>query len=92
MISSGEAEPSPPARLKYASRSDDGSGYNPLFPSMGKAGEPYARSVPSLHYTPAQNLPDPGLVFDTLLKRDKFVPHPSGISSVSITSLEEVHF
>jgi hypothetical protein len=71
-------------RIRYASRSNDGSGYNPLFPSLGKAGEPYARSVPSLHYRPASSLPDAGVVFDTLMKRrvDQFTPHPSGISSV----------
>jgi linoleate 10R-lipoxygenase len=75
----------PIKRIRYASRSDDGSGYNPLFPTLGKAGEPYARSVPSLHSAPGANLPDAGLLFDTLLKRDedKFTPHPSGFSSVS---------
>jgi linoleate 10R-lipoxygenase len=77
----------PLKRVKYASRSEDGSGYNPLFPALGKAGEPYARSVPSLHFTPASSLPDPGLIFDTLLKREegKFVEHPGGISSVRVS-------
>lgn len=40
------------------------------------AGTPYARSVPSTHPLPPSFLPDAGLVFDTLLKRDEFVPHP----------------
>jgi len=66
---------------KYAYRSADGSNYNVLFPAMGKARTPYARSVPSAGNNIPSNLPDAGLVFDTLLKRDKFVPHPGGISS-----------
>ena len=49
-------------------RSADGSGYNPLMPSLGQAGTPYARSVQSKHPLPANMLPDPGVVFDTLLK------------------------
>jgi hypothetical protein len=75
-------------RVRYASRSDDGSGYNPLFPSLGKAGEPYARSVPSLHYSSTSSLPDAGVVFDTLMKRPtgQFTPHPSGLSSVRYTN------
>lgn len=43
---------------------------------------PYARSVPSLTHTPTHSLPDPGLVFDTLLKRDSYERHPSGVSSL----------
>lgn len=38
---------------------------------MGKAGTPYARSVQQVHPLPRHMLPDPGLVFDTLLKREK---------------------
>lgn len=41
----------------------------------------YARSVPKMHPSP-NNLPDPTIVFDALLKRDGFTPHPSGISSL----------
>jgi hypothetical protein len=37
---------------------------------MGKAGTPYARTVPQTHPLPKNALPDPGLVFDTLLKRE----------------------
>ncbi|GAA5940886.1 hypothetical protein JCM1841_000416 [Sporobolomyces salmonicolor] len=62
-------------------RSADGSGNNFFNPRLGAAGEPYARSVAPVHCMP-QQLPDPGTVFDALLKRDKFVPHPSGISSL----------
>ncbi|GAA5917978.1 hypothetical protein JCM8208_000715 [Rhodotorula glutinis] len=39
------------------------------------------RGTPNLHTFPTQ-LPDPGVVWDSLLKRDKFVAHPSGISSL----------
>jgi hypothetical protein len=73
---------SPSGDVKYAFRPADGSNYNPLFPSLGKAGSPYARSVPALRPMPKHVLPDPGLVFDTLLRREKFVPHPGGISSL----------
>ncbi|KAK0469796.1 heme peroxidase [Desarmillaria tabescens] len=66
----------------YAARSADGSNYNILFPAMGKAGVPYARSVPALRSIPASSLPDPDLVFDTLLRRDEFKEHPGGISSL----------
>jgi linoleate 10R-lipoxygenase len=69
------------SRAKYAFRIADGSYNNVLLPSLGKAGSPYARSVPSSCLSPSA-LPDPGLVFDTLLKRDKFVPHPGGVSSL----------
>lgn len=62
--------------VKYAFRSADGSNYNVLEPNLGRAGLPYARSVPSVNCIPPQYLPDPGLVFDTLLKRDEFVEHP----------------
>jgi hypothetical protein len=72
----------PLGHVKYAFRPADGSNYNPLFPSLGKAGSPYARSVPALRSVPKHVLPDPGLVFDTLLRREEFVPHPGGISSL----------
>ena len=68
--------------MKYAFRSPDGSDYNPLIPTLGKARSPYARSVPSANTRPVSSLPNSGLVFDTLLKRDKFEPHPGGISSL----------
>lgn len=60
-------------------RSADGTGYTP--DNLGAAGKHYARTVPPCHPLP-QNLPDPSVVFEALLKRDKFVPHPSGISSL----------
>lgn len=72
----------PPSKVKYAFRSADGSNYNPLFPTMGRANSPYARSVPSTNFVPSSALPDAGLVFDTLLRREKFEVHPGGISSL----------
>ena len=70
--------------VNYAFRFADGSYNNVLCPTLGQAGSPYARSVPSSHLAPQFTLPDPGLLFDTLLKRDKdsFDPHPGGMSSL----------
>ncbi|KAJ7853500.1 heme peroxidase [Mycena olivaceomarginata] len=73
------ANPNP---VKYAYRNADGSNYVPLFPGLGKANSPYARSVPATNFTPPATLPDAGLVFDTLMSRDEFVDHPGGISSL----------
>ncbi|KAJ7083708.1 heme peroxidase [Mycena belliarum] len=66
----------------YAYRNADASNYVPLFPGLGQADAPYARSVPATNFTPPATLPDPGLVFDTLMRRDAFEPHPAGISSL----------
>ena len=37
-------------------------------PDRGRARTPYARSVQGKYPQPSNNLPDPGLVFDSLLK------------------------
>lgn len=77
--------PHPPSTYigqKYAWREADGSNNNLSDPGLGKAGTPYSRSVQQTHPLPRSSLPDPGLVFDTLLKREKFVPHPAGLSSM----------
>ena len=71
-----------PAGVHYAYRPADGSYYNPLTPSLGMAGMPYARSVPTTTTIPASHLPDAATVFDTLLRRDQFVTHPGGLSSL----------
>lgn len=55
----------------YAFRTADGSNNNPDQPDMGKAGTPYARSVQQANPLPRNQLPDAGLVFDTILRRDK---------------------
>ncbi|EEP75322.1 hypothetical protein UREG_00168 [Uncinocarpus reesii 1704] len=66
---------------EYMYRSADGSNNNPLFPKLGAANTPYARSIiPSSIQLGA--LPDPGLIFDSLFAREEFVPHPNGVSSV----------
>ncbi|KIO24704.1 hypothetical protein M407DRAFT_25951 [Tulasnella calospora MUT 4182] len=76
--------PHPPASLvgsKYQFRAADGSGTSIWHPEMGIAGSAYARSVQTLHPLPANQLPAPELLFDTLLKREKQVDHPAGLSS-----------
>jgi linoleate 10R-lipoxygenase len=67
---------------KYAWRTADGSGNNVEIPDMGKSGTPYSRSVQQSHAIPQNSLPDAGLIFDTLLKREGFLPHPAGLSSM----------
>ncbi len=72
----------PPSPVNYAYRAVDGSYYNPLIPTLGMAGSPYARTVPSLRRMSPAALPPAELVFDRLLKRDRFVEHRGGISSL----------
>ncbi|KAG1740940.1 heme peroxidase [Suillus lakei] len=70
--------------VPYVFRSADGSNYSMSTSNLGQAGQPYARSVPSTHVSSHHPLPDPGEVFDTLLRRSQndFVPHPGGLSSL----------
>ncbi|KAI0789558.1 heme peroxidase [Abortiporus biennis] len=70
-------------RLFFAARSADGSGNNALSPSLGQAGQPYARSVQGKYPLARNNLPDPGLVFDALLKARDWQPHPGGNSALT---------
>ena len=56
------------ARLPRTFRSADGSGNNVNMPNLGKAGTAYARSVQSKYPLSSSTLPDPGDVFDSLLK------------------------
>lgn len=79
MTQHGDQRPRP---VSYAYRPADGSNYNPFIPTIGMAGSPYARSVPALRRMSPAALPPAELVFDRLLKRDKFVEHPGGISSL----------
>ncbi|KAF9240684.1 heme peroxidase [Melanogaster broomeanus] len=75
----------PPATFmgpEYAFRTADGSNNNPDFPDLGKAGTPYSRSVQQGNALPRNQMPDAGLVFDTLLRRDEFRKHPAGLSSL----------
>ncbi|KAI5117214.1 hypothetical protein M0805_003501 [Coniferiporia weirii] len=64
------------ATAPYAFRSADGKDYNKLFPDMGAAGRPYARTVPPTTPIAPQALPDPAVVFDALLAR-RPTPSPS---------------
>ncbi|KAG1742705.1 heme peroxidase [Suillus paluster] len=75
----------PPATYigpEYQFRAADGSNNNPCVPGIGKAGTPYARSVQQSNPLPRNQMPDAGLVFDTLLRRKKFVKHPAGLSAL----------
>lgn len=56
---------------EYAFRTADGSNNNVHNPELGKSGTPYGRSVQQVHPMPAYQLPDPSLIFDSLMKRDK---------------------
>lgn len=62
-------------------RRADGSDNNIMNPQLGASEQPYSRNV---QRTQPQmvNLPEPGTVYDLLLARDSFEPHPTGISSL----------
>ncbi|KAL0061354.1 hypothetical protein AAF712_011812 [Marasmius tenuissimus] len=62
-------------------READGGNNNLQEPDLGRAGTPYARSVQGKWCIAPSALPDPGLVFDVLLKRRKITPHPNGNAS-----------
>lgn len=67
--------------FEYAFRKADGSNNNTMFPHIGKAGQPYARTVRAKKMQPTSR-PDPGVIFDSVLVRKTFRPHPNRISSV----------
>jgi linoleate 10R-lipoxygenase len=80
--------PSPATAQAYNGgrfRAADGGGNNVWLPDLGRSGMPYARDVESKHPLPANTLPDPGLLFDTLLraKKNDWQPHPGGNSSLT---------
>lgn len=66
---------------EYRYRSADGSNNSYVFPKLGAANTPYARSVEPKIMQPGA-LPDPGLLFDSLLAREEFKPHPNKVSSI----------
>ncbi|KAF8901487.1 heme peroxidase [Gymnopilus junonius] len=78
--------PHPPQSFvgpKYRFRQADGGGNNIENQDLGRAGTPYARSVQGTAGLPASSLPDPGLIFDTILKRNgQQVNHSGGMSSL----------
>lgn len=53
----------PPPRMPFSVRSADGRGNNALFPNLGAAGMPYARTVQNKHLLVPNMLPDTGEVF-----------------------------
>lgn len=64
--------PHPPASFLgpvHSWRSADGGGNNLQVPDCGRGGTAYARSVQGQWCLAAESLPDPGLIFDTLLKK-----------------------
>ncbi|KAL9592549.1 MAG: hypothetical protein Q9179_006606, partial [Wetmoreana sp. 5 TL-2023] len=68
---------------KYIYRQPDGSCNNPLYPQLGAANTPYARSVNPNVLSPGA-MPDPGLIFDSVMARSKFKEHPNKVSSASL--------
>ena len=73
-------------RLSGNFRSADGSGNNVNMPNLGRARTPYAGSVQGKHPLPANVLPDPGDVFDSLLKaRDVSPSHHTYTLIASLT-------
>lgn len=65
----------------YRYRQADGSYNNIKYPHLGKAGQPYARTVKPLTLKQGV-LPDPGVVFDAVMARGKEPKeHPNKISS-----------
>lgn len=76
--------PNPMSRLGdlFQYRQPDGSYNNPMHPQVGQAGTTYARSVNPVEMMPGA-LPDPGLIFDSVLDRGgKIKEHPNGVSSM----------
>ncbi|KAG6916400.1 hypothetical protein DXG01_006979 [Tephrocybe rancida] len=66
----------------YCYRQADGGGNNLENPNSGRAGTAYARSVQGKTGLPHSSLPDPGLVFDSVLKRKGIVNHAAGFSTM----------
>ena len=66
---------------RYKYRQADGSYNNIRWPQIGAANTPYARTVRPKAPQPF-SLPDPGVLFDGLMARKSFTPHPNKISSV----------
>ncbi|KAF7343790.1 Heme peroxidase [Mycena sanguinolenta] len=68
---------------QHAFRQADGGGNNVINPDIGRAGMPYARTVQSHTPISPTALPDPGLVFDTLMCARDRQDHPGGNSSLT---------
>ncbi|KAF5370929.1 hypothetical protein D9615_009815 [Tricholomella constricta] len=63
-------------------RQADGGGNNLENPDLGRGGTPYARSVQGKAGLPRSSLPDAGLIFDSILKRNGMQKHSGGMSSL----------
>lgn len=66
---------------EFQYRTADGSNNNPFMPKLGAAGSSFARSVRPV-IRPAGALPDPGLVFDSLMSRTTYKKNPNNVSSI----------
>ncbi|OTB12803.1 hypothetical protein K445DRAFT_369110 [Daldinia sp. EC12] len=76
----------PPAEISAGNtryRKANGSNNNRAAPSMGAAKTRYARTIPPKVFQ-GPNLPDPGLIYDSIMVRDEksFREHPNKISSM----------
>ena len=66
---------------KHQYRMADGSWNNPMNPMLGAAGSTYARSCrPGV--IPLGAMPDPELIFESVMKRTTYRKHPNNVSSV----------
>jgi hypothetical protein len=65
--------------FKY--RQPDGSNNNPLMPKLGAAGTPYSRSCKP-HVVSLGALPDPELIYESVMARDGFKKNPNNVSSI----------
>ncbi|KAI9804221.1 MAG: hypothetical protein M1825_001623 [Sarcosagium campestre] len=65
----------------FTYRQADGSNNNILYPHLGAANTPYARTVQP-ETIQKSVLPDPGQIFDSVMARREYRPHPNGISSM----------
>lgn len=66
---------------KHRYRMADGSWNNPMNPMLGAAGSTYARTCrPGV--IPLGAMPDPELIFESIMKRTTYKKHPNNVSSV----------
>lgn len=66
---------------KYRYRQADGSYNNPLHPSLGAANSNYARTCRAGVVQPGA-LPDPELIFESIMKRTNYRKHQNNVSSI----------
>lgn len=74
----------PPMSLlgaEHRFRQPDGGNNNPMAPNLGRAGTSYARTVKPMTLMP-KSVPDPGVVFDSVMCRREYRPHPNNVSSM----------